>query len=163
MNTGLLSLTSATLVRNSYNQYDSYSSYLIVTGIVRPGSSVPTISQVIFTLILDGPSTPSLSRGDVRTSTALPLFVSIMIGMSSASSTTRDMSSPTLPNMKLIIQLFHFIFIPITPRCPTTDPTGRSSGTKKLSVDPPPVRKHLSSSPAMPDTTISSRASIVGD
>ena len=77
-----------------------------------------------------GPNLPSRSRASVKSSTELPFStVDKATGVFEPSLIKdRSMSSSALP---------------ITLREPTRCPTGRFSGTKKLSVDPPPLRKHL--------------------
>jgi hypothetical protein len=46
-------------------------------------------------------------------------------------------------NKLIIISFINVVFVPIILSLPSDELTGRSSRTKKLSVDPPPSSRHL--------------------
>ena len=74
---------------------------------------------------------PSRSSASVKSNTELPF--------STVDKATGGVFEPSLIRDKSMSSSA----LPITLREPTRCPTGRFSGTKKLSVDPPPLRKHL--------------------
>ena len=121
----------------------------MLTGMLKLGSFVPSFSHSILRLMLAGPSNSSLSSFAVSFSIAFPLLVSSLTWDSVASSKLSFMSSPTLPKSGPCIRSFHFCYgLPDILSRPRSDPTSRSSGTKNISVEPPPVKKHLLSSSA---------------
>ena len=73
--------------------------YLILMGMVNPGSSVSSLSQTTLTVTVAGPVIPSLSRGEVRTRLAVPSLVSILMGLFSVSVRDKVMSLPTSPEI----------------------------------------------------------------
>ena len=102
---------------------------LMLIGMVYPGWVEFLGVHSNDTATPDGPSMPSLSRASVSRSTELP-FSEVDKATGTFEALIRDRSMSLLAS-------------PITLREPTMCPTGRFSGTKKLSVEPPPLRKHL--------------------
>ena len=102
---------------------------LMLIGMVYPGWVEFLGVQSKDTATPDGPNLPSRSKASVKISTELPFSaVDKATGAFEALIRARSMSWSALP---MILRL------------PTRWPMGRFSGTKKLSVDPPPLRKHL--------------------
>ena len=102
---------------------------LMLMGIVYPGCVEFLLLHSRSTASPAAPNMPSLSRASVRTSTEVPFFeVERATGIWEALTRVRSMSLATSP---------------MTLRLPTTWSIGKFSGAKKLSVEPPPLRKHL--------------------
>lgn len=125
INIGALSLASVTLKLNTQINNKTTNlllAYLMLMGITKPGSKVPNFSQIKLTNTDEGPSIPSLSKGLFRVRFLDPLAMS----MGLSASLSRRAMDPTTGRGS-----------PTNRTRPIISPTGRSSGTKKVSEDAP--------------------------